>query len=478
MKFNKTSKVVNRTVNFAGGKAFKESLELELVSLLLTSFIEDKFYESGSEQLVRLKMLINKLQDKKFVAKAGIYARTEIGMRSISHALVAELAYSVKGSEWLKTAIARTVYRPDDMTEILSYYLHNYNKPIPNSLKKGLARAFDKFDAYSLGKYRGEGNAISLVDVVNLAHPIPIERNKEALQKLVDGTLKSEDTWEVKLTQAGQNAKDDVEKAKLKAEAWNELIQSKKLGLFACLRNLRNIIDQAPDSLKGALEILTDERLIKKSLILPFRYATALNQIEKLQGPNVRKVVDAIHKAFNLALSNVPIFDGRTLVVLDESGSMDGKPGDIGSVFAAVLYKSNDADLMTFSDGARYQNFHSGDSALTIAKRLKEGFSCGGTNFHAIFNVASQKYDRIVILSDMQGWEGGYAPTQTFNEYKKRTGANPKIFSFDLNGYGSLQFPERNVYCLAGWSDKMLDLMQVLEQDRQVLINKINSIEI
>lgn len=224
MKFNKTSKGVNKTVNLAGGKAFKEFLELELVSLLLTSFVEDKFYESSSAQLARLRSLVTSTLDKKFIAKAGIYARNEFGMRSISHALVSELAHIVKGEVWFKDAIAKTIRRPDDMTEILSCYINTYGKPIPNSLKKGLALAFNKFDAYSLGKYRGETHAISLVDVVNLVHPSPMDKNKDALSKLVKGELKSEDTWEVELTKAGQNARDENEKVELKASAWENMV--------------------------------------------------------------------------------------------------------------------------------------------------------------------------------------------------------------------------------------------------------------
>lgn len=478
MKFNKTSKGANKTVNLAGGKAFKESLELELVSLLLTSFVEDKFYESSSAQLARLRSLVTSTLDKKFIAKAGIYARNEFGMRSISHALVSELAHIVKGEVWFKDAIAKTIRRPDDMTEILSCYINTYGKPIPNSLKKGLALAFNKFDAYSLGKYRGETHAISLVDVVNLVHPSPMDKNKDALSKLVKGELKSEDTWEVELTKAGQNARDENEKVEFKASAWKELIQTRKLGIFACLRNLRNIIEQSPDSIDGAISILTDEILIKKSLILPFRYATALSQIEQMSGPHIRKVVDAIHKALDISLSNIPVFEGKTLIVLDESGSMSGKPGEIGSLFAAALYKTNDADLMTFSDKARYRIFYAGDSIMTIAGKLKDDFASGGTDFNSIFDKASQKYARIVTLSDMQGWIGGGAPTLAFSNYKKRTKSEPKIFSFDLAGHGTLQFPQQNVYAIAGFSEKVLDLMKALDTDRQALINKINSVDI
>ena len=41
-KFNKTSSG-SKTVNLAGGEAFKQSPEIELASLLITSFADNQF---------------------------------------------------------------------------------------------------------------------------------------------------------------------------------------------------------------------------------------------------------------------------------------------------------------------------------------------------------------------------------------------------------------------------------------------------
>ena len=78
----------------------------------------------------------------------------------------------------------------------------------------------------------------------------------------------------------------------------------------------------------------------------------------------------------------------------------------------------------------------------------------------------------------MQGWIGHDAPTATFASYKQRTNADPRVFSFDLAGYGTLQFPERNVFCLTGFSDKALQTMRFLEEDKNALIREIEAIEL
>lgn len=175
-----------------------------------------------------------------------------------------------------------------------------------------------------------------------------------------------------------------------------------------------------------------------------------------------------------IAVNNIPKYDGETLVVLDVSGSMSGKPAIIGSLFASVLIKSNNADFITFSDSANYRNVNPMDSTITIANSIR--FASGGTNFRSIFQVANKKYERVIILSDMQGWIGYETPTKEFNYWKQATGANPFVYSFDLNSYGSMQFPETNVFCLAGFSEKVFDIMKLLEYDKKALVNEINKV--
>ena len=83
-------KVPGRTpvVNAAGGVGFSQSAKLELVSLMLTSFVQDQFYRTESGTIVRLKELMGKV-DPLFAAKAAVFARNEFGMRSISHIVAA-----------------------------------------------------------------------------------------------------------------------------------------------------------------------------------------------------------------------------------------------------------------------------------------------------------------------------------------------------------------------------------------------------
>lgn len=481
-KFNSTAKSPKSiTENLAGGQAFKQSPEMSLVSLLLTSFVNDQFYRDGNQTLGDLKSHIKSIKNKEFVAKSAIFARDEFGMRSVTHALAGELTSEISGLDWAKSFYEKIVSRVDDMTEIMSYYLDNKtdkNKPkFPSSLKKGFAKAFDKFDTYQIAKYKGEKKEVKLIDVVNLVHPVPTKRNELALKSLVNGELKNTKTWESMLTKAGQEAKTEEDLAQLKSATWKQLLESKTLGYFALLRNLRNILQQSPETVELACQQLVDPISISKSKVLPFRFTTAYEEISKLtQDSSTRKIQMALDEALNISAMNVPKFDGETLVVIDTSGSMSGKPSEIASLFGSMIVKVNGCDVMTFDNSARYVNYNQMDSVLSIRNNFR--FAGGGTNFQDIFEKANKAYKRIIILSDMQGWIGHTCPTKQFSEYKKRFGCEPIVYSWDLAGYGTLQLPENNVYGLAGFSEKVFDIMKYLEEDKKALINRINQIQL
>lgn len=499
-RFNATIKSSGGdTVNLAGGRAFQESAPLELASLILTSFVEAQFYREAQREpgkkrdeeppvaVERVRELLAALPDRSYGAKVAVFARNEFGMRSITHVVAGELARAASGKSWSKRFYDRIIHRPDDMLEIIAYYASlNGGKvhPLPNAMKKGFAAALNRFDTYQLAKYRGDDRAVKLVDLLNLIHAHPGPRNEAALKALVAGELKNTDTWEAKLSQAGQAAESEEDKAALKAEAWRELLREKKLGYLATLRNLRNIIEQAPDMIDEACAVLTNEAMLRKSLVLPFRFYTAFKILLAINSQEARKAIIALSQALDMACANVPALPGQTLVLFDESGSMrqdygnQKVPAITGSLFSAVLAKAENADLMTFSSDARYRTYNPLDSVLTIMNGLLSDYTQSSTDFRRPFEVMNRAYDRIIFLSDMQGWVGFNTPLNALAAYKRKYHCDPHIYSFDLAGYGTLQFPERRVYALAGFSEKVFDIMAMLEEDPQALVHRIEAVEL
>ena len=54
------------TVNFAEGRAFTQTAKLELVSVLLTTFLQDEFYRTEKQTTEKIRELIKKVDDPRF----------------------------------------------------------------------------------------------------------------------------------------------------------------------------------------------------------------------------------------------------------------------------------------------------------------------------------------------------------------------------------------------------------------------------
>lgn len=495
MRFNRpTTEGRHKTVNLAGGSAFVQEQKSELVTILLTSFLNDSYYRTVGDTMERVKELVR--EDPLFAAKAAIHARHTFGMRSITHMVAGEIGLNVKGARWTRHFFRDIIRRPDDILEILSYV----KKPVPNAMKKGFAEALRKFDAYQLGKYKREGAAMSLVDAVNLVRPVPTPQ----LDQLMKGTLPLPQTWEVLLTQAGD---DPLKKEKV----WKDLLVEDKLPYFALLRNLWNISQQAPAYLDTALERLQEPARIRRSLVLPFRFLIAIKEMQN-KPANTNKIIAALSEALDLSVANIPHLPGNTLVIVDRSGSMSSAVtlnksfscAELGCLFGFAVAKENPkADVMIFGSTAAMLSYNSRDSLASLtmwgANEINPGngyFIRGGgiltdrydvghsTNLGSAIQLAQLQaekhgkvYNRMIVFSDMQSWHGLRAST-ALSYYEKVTGTKPIIHCFDLTGYGSLQFPEDRVIQLGGFSEKAFDLIVALEEGGPTLVKQIEAINI
>lgn len=478
------SRAKPNTRNDAGGEAYQLSLRSKIVSTVFNSMLKGGFYKDSDAELIAIQKLVEKADkagELQFLAKAALYARHVHGLRTVTHVIAGELGDLARGEAWKRAFYKNIVFRPDDLLEILGYWnLRHKGHRHPNPMIRGFAEKLQGLDAYGLAKYRGDGKRVSMVDAVNICHPrVPKDH---PIHKLMKGKLAAAETWEKKLSAAGNVEAEGEEKAEAvaeaKSEAWAELLAKKQLGYLACLRNLRNIVAQAPKVLDEALTLLTDAKAVAKSKVFPFQFRRAYDE---LSGRN--KVRAAIAKAADLAMVNVPKFDGKTLVVVDDSGSMTNGGAEgcikIASLFASVLVKANpDADYMQFANDARYRNLDTvGLGLFALAENIERTCQSGGTNFNSIFQTAKPGYDRIIILSDMQGWMEGNTQ-RAFADYAKRSKKVPFLYSFNLSAQGTSMFPEKQVCLLSGFSDKIFDVMSRVEQDPKVLVDEVEKVDL
>lgn len=487
-RFNKTTKTqVAETTNQAGGQAFSLSNKRKLVDILLTSLISDQYYRSTPALLQEVNTLVEEL-DPMFVAKAAVYARNVHGLRSITHYVAALLSKKLSGQPFAASFYDNVVRRPDDMLEIASVFKQLKNEEklrLTNGMKKGFASAFNKFDNYQIAKYKADTKDISLVDIVNLVHPKSTDKNQEALSKLVAGTLKNEDTWEAKLSAAGSNEEE-------KENAWLELLREKRLGYLALLRNLRNILQtENTELIKLAQEALVVEKAIINSRVFPFQILTSFIEVNKLTNKGVRPIKAALEKAVKISARNLPNYDmdTRVAVAIDMSGSMNSQFGSTSlmyvqvGMFMAMTISDLCDNVYTYAFATGCKTINPPQGAIlenTISFINNDDIGYGTEGYKVIQDLIKSKkvVDKILIFSDCQLYGGS---TETaWKTYLKDVNPNAKMYVFDLAGYGTsfVKLNGNSAYQISGFSDKVFEYFEKMEQDPNFIINEIESVQL
>lgn len=191
------------------------------------------------------------------------------------------------------------ITRADMLTDFVAIYWKNGKEPLCAQAKKGLAEAFYNFNEYKFAKY-DRNSAIKLRDVMFMVHPKPRnEYETELFKKITDRTLATPDTWEVALSTGAD-----------KKATWTRLIDEGKIGGLAMLRNLNNMkkAEVEHDVIVKGLETL------KSSMLLPLDFLKANAMVPEFG----RHIEDAMLESYK----NLPKLPGKTLFIIDVSGSM------------------------------------------------------------------------------------------------------------------------------------------------------------
>ena len=332
----------------------------------------------------------------------------------------------------------------------------------------------------------------------------------ETFKALMSGDLKQFNTVEDKNTSAGQEvakkvkegkitkAEAEVELTQSKKENFAELVDTKKIGYLALLRNLRNIIinDASADMIGKVSNLLTDETFVRKSLVFPHQIDIAMEVLvtDKVKVPT--KLLQALNSAYELSIPNLAeLFpSGKTAVVIDTSGSMFGgysgmkmngksinkSPIQKAALIGATLAKGIDADFFQFGRTCEKINYNPIDSYNTIKKYAlsQEGRVGHDTRFNEIFKTLnSGGYDRIFIVSDLQGGDTIIGNSEYSNYVT--TNGKPMIYTIDLCGYGSTMFKQdKNLVQLFGYGSDIYEMAKKVEIDPKALLKEIEAIEI
>jgi hypothetical protein len=324
--------------------------------------------------------------------------------------------------------------------------------PLSAQVKKGLAAAFPKFDEYQLAKY-DRGGPIKLRDVLFLSHAKPRDAAQAGVwKKLVWGRLATPDTWEVALSASGKEGE-----GANKREAWERLLHEQKLGALALLRNLRNMREAGVD------EVLVIEALamMNASRVLPFRFLAAARHVPHWE--------EALERAMLKSVAEQPKLPGRTIVLVDVSGSMTAplsKRSEMQRTDAAYGLA-----VLVREIGEKVGVYSFSDRVVEVPARrgfaLRDAIDASQPHNGTFLGSAvewlnksvrySERYDRLIVITDEQAHDSVPAP--------KGKGYVINVASYK-NGVGYGKWTH-----IDGWSEAVIEYIRTLEEPGNGWVN-------
>lgn len=493
---------------------------------------ENTFYEKGDARNARFKGLIRQvaIEDPEWVVRMLRWLRSEANIRTASIIGAVEFvkarldakvpsvpAYELPGfssDRGLERAVIDAVQqRADEPAEVLAYWTSTYGRPIPKAVKRGVADGINRlYNEFSFLKYDTGTAAFRFGDVIQLVGPKVNEM--VAASVLKDPTHQQVQAW-MERTRAlyrfaveRRRGNDPVPGEQLRIISGNadlreelardpkmritpELLQNtgmtwqnilsllgnkvdKKvlwealiptMGYMALLRNLRNF-DEAKVSDQVAAKViarLTDPEEVARSRQFPFRFLSAYKATQ-----HTLRWGYALEQALSLSLSNVPVLAGRTLVLVDLSGSMSASAGgnlsdmtraEVAALFgSAVALRAQDATLAWFDTSSGQIQLPSNSALLNVVKSFPRGG--GGTATGTAVRRWFNGHDRVVIITDEQAHTDvyGYRVDSTVP-------ASVPMYTWNLAGYkvGHAPSGSGNRHTFGGLTDDSFKLIPILE---------------
>lgn len=476
--------------NQAGGVAYALSPKHQLAQLAATGCLHSTFYAQAQDQLDAVQALAREV-DPVFLAKTALYARRAGSMKDMPALLAATLA--VRDVPLLAQVFGRVI----DNGKMLRNFVQMLRsgavgrKSLGTRPKKLVQQwLLDATEAQLLNA--AVGNTPSLADVVKMVHPKPTEAWRAAWFAWLIGRPYAQEALPP-LTQAFERFKQDrtqpvpdvpfqmLTALELDASAWATIAQR---GSWQMVRqNLNTFARHGVFALPGLADAvaakLRDPQAVAKARVLPYQLMAAYTAC----GADVPAVVkEALQDAMELALANVPQFEGRVVVCPDVSGSM-GSPvtGHRGSatsavrcidvaalVAAAVLRRNADARVLPFETKVVPLPLNPRDSVMTNAAKLA-AVGGGGTSCSAplaLLNREKAQAELVVLVSDNESWADrargrGTATMQEWTAFKQR---NPtaRLVCIDIQPCATTQAQEQpDVLNIGGFSDEVFKLLAV-----------------
>ncbi|WP_329247316.1 TROVE domain-containing protein [Streptomyces sp. NBC_01478] len=493
---------------YQGGRGSERDARSELFLLAVSNFVSQQtFYESGADRDDRFATLVRELAVTDPAWTAGLlgWLRGEGNLRTAAVVGAAEyvkarLDAGATDGPSNRQVVDSVLRRPDEPGELLAYWTALYGRNIPKPVKRGVADAVRRlYGGTSLLKYDTASKGYRFGDILNLVHAAP-DPDKAWQGELFQYALDRRHHPDTAVPPASNRvltahrelmalpvaqrravvtAADGAERlaaagmtwealagwlqGPMDKAAWEAVIPS--MGSMALVRNLRNF-DEAGVSDEVAARVaakISDPAEVARSRQFPFRYLAAYQHAPSLRWSY------PLERALGHSLANVPALPGRTLVLVDRSGSMffsrlsdrsELNRADAAAIFGTALaLRAADADLVEFGTTSKRLTFGKGESVLKILGRFGD---LGGTDTTSAVRSHYRSQDRVLIITDEQ-----YAYSR-HGDPTEQVPAHVPVYTWNLAGYRAGHGPsgKGNRHTFGGLSDAAFRMVPLLEAAR------------
>ncbi|MGJ8657827.1 MAG: vWA domain-containing protein [Akkermansiaceae bacterium] len=482
------------TVNLAGGIAYEMEEREALAQFVVTGCFNGTFYQTAEDQLDKVISLAAQVDDV-FLAQTALYSRKRAYMKDAPALLCAILAG--RNTELFNRVFSEVI----DNGKMLRNFVQIMRSGVTgrtslgSAPKKRVQEWLNGADDDAL-LFASVGNAPSLADVIKMVHPSAKDARREAyyghiignkvVKSLLPEKVQAFEAWKRDRRQALPDVPFQLLTSQaLNMKDWMKIAENASWQMARM--NLNTFARHGVFKKRGMVQMiagkLSNTKLIRRARVFPYQLLAAYLNVGDAVPVEIR---NALQKAMEISLENVPEINGKIAVCVDISGSMHSpatgyRKGsssalrciDVAAlVGAAILRKNPDALILPFENKVVKTGLNAYDSVMTNARKLAS-LPFGGTNCSAPLKWINQKrlsVDMVVFVSDNESWLdspyygrfGTGSATATMDEWTKlkRRCVNAKMACIDITPHDTKQMKSRkDVLNIGGFSDQVFKLL-------------------
>jgi 60 kDa SS-A/Ro ribonucleoprotein len=503
MKFNfnlKGRQSANTRYSFVRAAALPDTQWDLFKSLMAASLMMDEPGQPAAGlTLLRETM---RQSDPEFLATLILRLRENKNFHAFSFLLTAELAALYSDNVNVDVLVASIVQQAGEIPAWLEQYMRaaRPGQRPGRAVRRHLSVLLNRLDQYQIGRLSGEARE-GLRQALLWLQPKAADRPQKALfTRLLRGQIPVRTSWEQEWHALHRQQYDSVEQRQVALrDKWKEGISSFRIGYAALLLNLQPMLCAGVSGkvLKLAAEYLGNAAAAGPAGQSPLLLLDIYRSLQRMDQGGAGMLSEALEKAALHSSWSRSDFgrESVSLIAIDVSNSMKLPVNGYENVqrfdiapLLAFSWKNRGDQVITGVIGNTWRPIEraathiEGPVPPTLSTvdqfRRHEGEAGYAINAWLVLQDLLRKkqvVDNVLIFTDCRLWgnrtfnqPAGTDLGEWWRQYRRQVAPRARLYLFDLAGYGvrPLEILEDDVYLIAGWQDRIFDVLQTIQEGK------------